>query len=212
MLTDPEKAALEQLEQERERRIAEKIEKGQAVRGPVVVVGVPPECYPPQGGDSEGREIYPAEPISVIITGVTRAGRDDDYQPIAEAASKSADWKCPICAGVFPASTTIHPCKPAAEGLPKSPPPRSAQPIAPTEKHQISTQIAPRSEADPGEYLEGYYTVSGGMLYVQDLEGQPLGSQALKPGDDPIAAARKILRSGCDGFYGKISYPLRAIH
>src|SRR5262249_42682567 len=112
---------------------------------------------------------------------VPRAGRDGDYQPIAEAASKSADWKCPICAGVFPASTTIHPCKPAAEGLPKSPPPRSAQPTAPTEKHRISTQIAPRSEADPGTVIEGYYTVSGGMLYVEDAQGRALGAKSSRP-------------------------------
>ena len=41
MLTDKETQALERLEAERERRIAEKIEKGAAVRAPLVVVAVP---------------------------------------------------------------------------------------------------------------------------------------------------------------------------
>jgi len=152
------------------------------------------------------------EQISVIVTGVPRANRDADYQPVVEAASESATWKCVMCGGTFPASVTIHKCESPAADQPKSPLPRSAQPVAPVEKRRVSTSIAPSSEADPGEVIEGYYTVSGGMLYVEDRQGRALGSVALAPGDDPIAAARKILRNGSDGFHGKIPYPRRAFH
>src|SRR5262249_45198252 len=93
-LIDKEALALEQLEAERERRIDEKVEKGGAIRVPlpVAVVGGPEEAA--AGGESaraaklaelkaagEKREIYFEEDdaISVIVTGVPRAGRDDPY-------------------------------------------------------------------------------------------------------------------------------------
>jgi hypothetical protein len=86
MLADPEKlaAALEQLETERQRRIEERVEKGEAVRVPPlsVVVGHPEsvaaaiEAFKArlrEGG--EAREIIFDEP-AVLITGVPRHGRD----------------------------------------------------------------------------------------------------------------------------------------
>jgi len=59
MLTDKEKAALEQLEEERQRRIVEKIEKGKAVLMPPRILGAPePERPRAIPKDAEGREIY----------------------------------------------------------------------------------------------------------------------------------------------------------
>jgi hypothetical protein len=90
---DPKKleAALEQLEAEKQRRIDEKVEKGEAVRvpSPVVVVGVeqPTDALIERAkadklaelrAAGEKREIYfDADKPTVIVTGVTRAGRDD---------------------------------------------------------------------------------------------------------------------------------------
>jgi len=93
MLTeDPAKleAALAELEAEKQRRIDERVDKGEAVRvaSPVVVVGVeqPTDALLERAkadkiaelrAAGEKREIYfDAEP-TVIITGVPRAGRDD---------------------------------------------------------------------------------------------------------------------------------------
>jgi hypothetical protein len=93
MLSDPDKleAALAQLEAEKQRRIDEKVDKGEAVRlpSPVVIVGVP---QPTAGlierakakkiaelrAAGEKREIhFDADKPTVIVTGVPRAGRDD---------------------------------------------------------------------------------------------------------------------------------------
>jgi hypothetical protein len=71
--------AIERLEAEHRRRIDEKIERGEAVRAEwPIIVGVPdPEKdYDAVYRDADGREVYPAEPYSVIVTGVPRRGRD----------------------------------------------------------------------------------------------------------------------------------------
>jgi hypothetical protein len=122
------KAALERLEADRERIIQEKVERGEAIRAelPLAVLGLPNDedvelrkaahiAKLREAG--EKREIYfDEDAISVIVTGVPRAGRDDDDQPIAneaDNASKSADhWKCPTCGGVFSPEVTIHKCTP----------------------------------------------------------------------------------------------------
>jgi hypothetical protein len=43
--------------------------------------------------------------------------------------------------------------------------------------------------------IAGSYTVAGNVVRVEDAEGRSLGSQALRPGDDPKAVARAILRT-----------------
>jgi hypothetical protein len=73
------RASIEKLAAEKRRRIEEKIEKGPAVRrGPIVVGVLDPEFdYRAVYLDDEGREVYPPEDCAVIVTGVPRAGRDD---------------------------------------------------------------------------------------------------------------------------------------
>jgi hypothetical protein len=94
MLTDdPAKlrAVLEQLEIERQRRIDERVEKGEAVRVPPIVVGVPSSVAAEKArrlaelrAAGETREvIFGLKPddgsyaTEVIVTGVPRRGRDD---------------------------------------------------------------------------------------------------------------------------------------
>jgi hypothetical protein len=99
MLTDKEAAALERLEAEKERRISEKIERGEAIRAPLVIVGALESADAAYNravarlrAAGEKREVvFPkyemrkdgelGEAINVIITGVPRAGRDDNYTP-----------------------------------------------------------------------------------------------------------------------------------
>ena len=77
------KAAIERLEQERERLIAEKIEKGLAVRASPLVVGSPDEIDAARAREiaalreaGETREIVFGDgEIEVIITGVPRSAR-----------------------------------------------------------------------------------------------------------------------------------------
>jgi hypothetical protein len=88
----PEKldALMEELEAERQRRIDQKVEKGEAIRAPAlsVVVGTHDAANAAientrarmQAADREAgrkvREVYFEEP-AVVITGVPRPGRDD---------------------------------------------------------------------------------------------------------------------------------------
>jgi hypothetical protein len=87
----PEKldALMEELEAERQRRIDEKVAKGEAIRAPAlsIVVGTPDAADAAientrarmQAADREAgrkvREVYFEEP-AVLVTGVPRSGRD----------------------------------------------------------------------------------------------------------------------------------------
>src|SRR6516162_2989933 len=124
MTDDPKQVAeaLSRLEAERDRRVLDKIARGDAVLLPpkVAVIG----CPKPRAADAvaverdtQGREIYygtlredgTIDPgISRIITGVPRAGRDEDGEPpAAQGAAMSARnsagiWRCPTCRRTFP--------------------------------------------------------------------------------------------------------------
>ena len=115
-----------------------------------------------------------------------------------------------------------NPLPPAADlsdGLPA----RAPAPIPPltasqqsssskVQPHRVRTQLERPSERNPGGTIaEGWYRVSGGVVYVEDLQGRPLGSHPLRPGEDAEAIARRILNqksSGASQFYGPINYPL----
>jgi len=91
MLTEKEAAALTRLEQERERRINEKIESGAAVRLPLLIVAGAPASVDAESvrkrkleelrRNGEAREIFFEE--ITIITGVPRPGRDNYTPPNA---------------------------------------------------------------------------------------------------------------------------------
>jgi hypothetical protein len=87
--------AIERLEAEHRRRIDEKVERGEAIRAerPIVVgVADPKKDYAAVYRDADGREVYPAEPFAVIVTGVPRAGRDDDVE--TPTSEPSRDREC----------------------------------------------------------------------------------------------------------------------
>jgi hypothetical protein len=108
MSTDDEKQslddAIERLEAERQRRIDAKIERGEAVRAErPIVVGVPDprKDYAAVYRDTDGREVYPAEPYAVIVTGVPRAGRDDDVEVSTSEPSRDRDSNSTPPAGAW---------------------------------------------------------------------------------------------------------------
>src|SRR6516165_5078582 len=81
-----DKETLQRLEEERERRILEKVAADQAVFIPPIVVGVEPDAPVTEGQrDGSGREMYygtvkrdgTVDRTDTIITGVPRDGRDD---------------------------------------------------------------------------------------------------------------------------------------
>jgi hypothetical protein len=74
---------------------------------------------------------------------------------------------------------------------------RSSQaPVADAGPFHLHVQIrgSDPDAGDPGEIIEGNYTVAHGRVHVEDAEGRILGSEALRPGVDPASIARAILR------------------
>jgi hypothetical protein len=200
-------AAIERLTAHKERLIAEKIEKGLAVVVSPLVVGFP-GC---EGAEKarrqaelraagETREVIfggvGSDAVEVIFTGVPRAGRDEGVE-----VPKSG-----------PCYLTV-PYAPRAETKASASAPSELSP-APVvgEPRRVWVQVRPSDPErnDPGQIAEGTYTISDGMIRVEDLQGKRLGSEVLTPGADPDSLARKILREKRPGgFYDPIVYPHR---
>ena len=210
MSDDPEKIALalKELEQERERRIGDKLQNGTAVRGSVGrVIGVADNKHAAPARDEKGREIF--YEVDTIITGVPRSGRDTPGLPMQASNAQSAEDD-------LRPDYTSHLKKTYA----KPPPPRPKPPaeaVKPPEPGPIQTQVrAPSQDGkDPGEVISGWYDIQVGQNGQQQIVvwersgGAPVGRAAYNPGDDPKVIARRLLREkkrGSSGFYGPISY------
>jgi|SRR5215813_2824096 len=216
-------AAIARLEAEEQRRIEEKIAAGAAVlqSPPVVVTGAPSgmqrrdECRPylRVGTDESGRDVYhdnrPDEngerPISVIVTGVPRAGRDDDDPELF------ARYLAAIKTAPSP-SKPYRPYRYAEErARERARPPQEAPPM-PTEPEseprQIRTQIERPTEKTHGVIIERTYTTAGNLMRVRDMDGR-LFTERFAPGDDLDALARRLLRERGKqhgSFYDPIRY------
>jgi hypothetical protein len=72
----------------------------------------------------------------------------------------------------------------------------------------VTTEAATFS-GNPGAIAEGNWELADDKVVVTDLEGRPIGSEKLKPGDDPVVIAKRILRRGRAqrDFFRPISYP-----
>jgi len=202
------RAALELIEAEKQRRIDLKMASGEAIWGPplILVSRVPDKETLPDGenaavvverDDATGREVY--REVIRIVTGVPRRERDSDGAA-ALAQPRTNDKMLRF--------VRSEPAEP-----PRAPLPRPTIPEFPTEEVRRSiccTVRLPKPEkGDPGQIMEGSYSLSDGVLRVYDEDGRMLVTSTLKPGDDAVHAARKILREkhGRHGaFYDPIPY------
>jgi hypothetical protein len=64
--------------------------------------------------------------------------------------------------------------------------------------------VAMAQRAD--EVAEGWVSVEDGLLVVTDTQGQHVGSRPLRKDENPLDAARRLLRERA-GFTASISYP-----
>jgi len=174
MSDDPEKIALalKELEQERERRIGDKLQNGTAVRGSVGrVIGVADNKHAAPARDEKGREIF--YEVDTIITGVPRSGRDTPGLPMQASNAQSAEDD-------LKPDYTSHLKKTYA----KPPPPRPKPPaeaVKPPEPGPIQTQVrAPSQDGkDPGEVISGWYDIQNGQVVVWERSGgAPIGRQS----------------------------------
>jgi hypothetical protein len=163
-LTEKEAAALERLEAERARRISEKIEKGEAVRMPVLIVGaresiaaVRARTLAAMRAAGEKREIFPADGRDAIVTGVPRPGREpENYSPPISSEPPAPS----IC---------------DRRSAPRDPQPTAPKQVAEpsgieAEWRRVWTTVQLPSETNPGGVIaEGLYRVEDGMVKVTDL-------------------------------------------
>jgi len=91
----------------------------------------------------------------------------------------------------------------------KPPPPEPAPPPPSREWRYCYVQVRGPRDGDCGMILDGMYAVSGGLLWLEDTGGNPIGRTKLEPGDDPASVARRLLRakhqvkSSVAGFYDR---------
>ena len=207
-----DKETLHRLEEERERRILEKVAAGLAVFIPPLVVGVESDKPVTEGQrDASGREMYygtvkrdgSVDRITTIITGVPRAGRDAEeaIQRIVEQAKQRGHPTDPIQAQAA-----------KAREAPQAPPPPEPEPEPEFKRVRVTIELP--TDNNLGSVVDGYYFVQDEMVYVSDALKRPLGRLALNPGDDPEIVARRLLKSRhCNNnFYRKLQYPPKSIH
>src|SRR5262245_29936915 len=190
MLTDPEKVALERLEEERARRIAAKVEAGEAVRVPLLATATQNLDDRVAGKLAElqaaGERRQPIFSTLVVNTGVPRG------EPIS-AAKVEAD---PLVRTRYEKPEPL-PVRPA-RAVPDM-----------TQAKTIMATIAPRDERDCGIVFFGSYKVEGGQVHVSDQDGRSLGSLPVGPDDDVEVVARRLLRektAAKSDFFGRINY------
>jgi hypothetical protein len=216
-------AAIERLEAEKQRRLDEKLAKGEAIRvtlGAVVTGVAGPEEVASMIEDAraekiaelrkagERREVVFDDVVTAIITGVPRCGRDESFggeaPPIAKAPE---DRRVEDFGARRRVSEALHSVD---RPMPTTPPPASARPSEePAEFHRIHVQVAPPTEDSPGEVIEGSYALAeDGVLRVYDTDHNLLGTEHLPPDADAGAAARRVLREkkGPNQFWNPIPY------
>ena len=207
-----DKEALARLEEEKERRILEKVAAGQAVFIPPIVVGVEPDVPAMEGHrDASGRELYygtvkrdgTVDRTDTIITGVPRAGRDAEeaIQRLVERAKQTGYPSDPLQAKAV-----------KAREAPQAPPPPEPEPEPEARRVRVTIELP--TDNNLGSVVDGYYFVQDEMVYVSDALKRPLGRLALNPGDNPEVIARKLLKSKycSNNFYRKLQYPPKSIH
>jgi hypothetical protein len=216
-------AAIERLEAEKQRRIEEKVEKGDAIREELHAVCAGPEdaadvleCLKASRiaelrAAGEKREII-FDPIEVIMTGVPRPGRDEKYfaRLVREHAKlKPEEIRQREQQAAAASATDFHQGSKSHDEY-KPPPLPAPPPETPAELEwrgvivQVRGPIPDRN--DPGEIVEARYAVLNSVLYVEDAQGRRLGVQELEIGEN---AARGIVRKKLGGnqFYRPIAYP-----
>jgi hypothetical protein len=210
---------------ERERRIDEAVERGEAVRIPLNVVcaddadleeaRIRARVEKVTELQKAGEQRKPVFDELVITTGVPRSGRDPKHfaglekelaaRTIEQRRLEEAEAAAKVES--FHEGSKSHEPEPPPAPLPKS---IISSPPSDLQWAPVIVPISGPSAANPaGRAVEGRFGVADFILFVADAEGRLLTSRVLQPGDDPRAIARAVLRErlGPSRFYGDLPYP-----
>jgi hypothetical protein len=192
-------AALERLEAERERRLAEKIEAGEIIEVPLWVVAgsqagacaqveqAKADKLAELRAAGETREVV--FEVTTVATGVARPG---------EATGPA--WQ-PLSPPYLPTRS------PTAEVAEEEVIREDPQPVIET---YIAVQIGQCQEDDAGAISEGWFSVDNGQVIVTNANGKLVGSHTLLKGEDARVAAKKLLREKspeAESFNRVLHYP-----
>jgi hypothetical protein len=200
---DIKAAAIERLEAEKQRRLDEKVARGEAVRMPLSLV-----VHDPGQVAAEIESVKATKLAELRQAGETREVVWDEPLAIVTGVPRSPDWGKDWA--------PLPPGKPydryavASDEPPKPAMVRPSEELAePLVAHHIQVQVAPPTENDPGAIVEGSYTLTeDGLLRVFDTDQNLLGTERLKLGEDPARVARQLLRKKQgNGFDRRVEYP-----
>jgi hypothetical protein len=193
-------AALERLEAERERRLADRIEAGEVVSVPLcIVAGSESEASAKveQAKADKLAELRAAGDqrevkftVELIVTGVLRRGEATETEP----------WKprprlpAPVAADEVVLEEAVR-----------------EEPQPPIIETYISVQTrACHDDDDAGEIAEGWFSIDAGQVTVTDANGKYVGSRAMLEGEDARVVAKQLLRGKKapeEEFNRPLSYP-----
>src|SRR5262249_46935315 len=162
-------ALRQEIRAQRERLIEEKVEKGLAVRKPLLVVAAldPERDYNAVSIDEDGHQLYPPE--LTVISGVQR-GEGSPYV----AAPLESDDRYAHVKRIEEKRFAPRP-QPVPDPLPSS----LRRPV------RCTVRGPDPAKDDPGQIIEAEYTITGGnVLRVYADDDRMLGTVTVQPGDD----------------------------
>jgi hypothetical protein len=176
---DKLEAALGQLEAEQARRRQARVDSGEVIVWTITVVCARDEDTETEKArvlanlptsDPEGRAIY--YDVSIVVTGVPRADPNDEAEQV-QPASEEGTLSSPSEVEQAPGGADLSPAR---------------------EPAYIYVTTIQATEDDPGQIAEGLWSVEDGGVVVTDLAGKYIGGRALLKDEDPLPAARVLLR------------------
>jgi hypothetical protein len=197
---DPDKldAALERLEAEQSRRLQAKTEAGELVTVPLCVAVSTASKAPAAVEQAQTRKL-----AELRAAGEERAVRFDTTVVVSGVAAPGEDigeeWKPAPRPDV--AEPLLHEDEDSL---------RREEPRPPIVESYVWVQTRPcAADDDPGQIMEGWYSIDDGHVVLTDREGRHITSRAMIAGEDPAALARLLLREakGPEDFNRVLSYP-----
>ena len=179
-------AALERLEAERERRLAEKIEAGEIIEVPLWVVAgsqagacaqveqAKADKLAELRAAGETREVV--FEVTTVATGVCKHGEATETKP----------WK-PTAPPFLPRPQRDEVVDVVEDEVREAP--------APVIETYVQVQVRQcQDDDDPGQVAEGWFSIDGKVLTVTDANGKYVGSRAMLEGEDARVVAKQLLR------------------
>jgi len=209
--TDPAKlrAARDQLKRERQQIVDAAVEAGTAIKVPVSttqhggnIEEAKERVLTELRKQGEKREIFFDE--FVIDTGVPRSSAYFSRAQMKADEAPKERVRAPEGEALRAPDALRSQYQPPVYDIPS------------TERRRIQTQTEQPTQANPGgSIMEGWFMVRDGVLHVEDMHGRLLARQALQPGENAEAIAKRILRDksgGGNDFYRPLRYPPDSIH